>query len=219
MEERVLIIGAHPDDGEIGAGGTAAAYAVRGHRVRIVNLRVPAGNGDACEEDRRIRRDEGRRAAETLGAEFECFDLPREAIRPDARLVGAFDRLLHDFSPTAVFTPWVGDSHPEHLGATRAVLASCRKNRCSVYMYEPTIPGGVTEQAFRPQKFIDISDVIERKMQSLACYESQIRNYGRAWLDAIRGRAAYRGFQMGRPYAEAFEVVKDISVIPDLRKT
>ena len=137
---------------------------------------------------------------------------------PNARLVGAIDQLLDDVQPTAVYTQWLGDSHPEHVALSRAVLAATRRNRCSVYMYEATIPGGISAHAFRAQKFVDISDTIDSKMASLECYETQVELYGQGWLEAIRGRAAHRGFQIGRRYAEAFEVVKDLAEIPDVRQ-
>jgi LmbE family N-acetylglucosaminyl deacetylase len=218
MRQCVLVLGAHPDDCEIGAGGTIAAYTQRGHRVVMVTLRIPCDCGDPCqEEEKSRRRREGERAAAILGAELHHFNLAREAIKPNARLVGAIDKLLADLQPAAVYTHWIGDSHPEHVAATRAVLAATRHNRCSVYQYEATLPGGVTPHAFHAQKFVDVSDTIEQKMDGLACHETQLETYGQGWLEAIRGRAAHRGFQMGRRYAEAFEVVKELAEIPDLR--
>ncbi|GIW39838.1 MAG: GlcNAc-PI de-N-acetylase [Candidatus Binatia bacterium] len=208
--ERILVFGTHPDDAEIGAGGTIASFARRGYPVLIVNFRIPAGNGDASEAERERRRKEGERAAGILGAQLCSFGLRREEIRPDARLVGTLDRLLQEFRPTQVYTHWVGDSHPEHVATTRAVLAATRRNSCSVYMYEATIPGGITERAFRPQRFVDISDTIECKIRSLESYETQLEVYGPGWIAAVRGRAAERGFQVGCAYAEAFEVVKEI---------
>lgn len=217
MQERIIVFGAHPDDAEIGAGGTIAAYAGRGHFVLMVNVRVPGGNGDKSEEERRRRHTESTRAAEALGAEVHSFGLSREAIHPGAHLVSAIDDLLADVKPTAVYTHWIGDSHPEHVGLTRAIFASTRRNRCSVYMYEATLPGGITGHAFRAQKFVDISDTIDAKIDSLASYETQLDRYGQEWLEAVRGRAAHRGFQMGTRYAEAFQVVKEIVPIRDAR--
>jgi LmbE family N-acetylglucosaminyl deacetylase len=216
MHERVIVFGAHPDDGEIGAGGAIAAYARRGHRVVMVNVRVPGGPDDAVHHDRERRRAEAERAARALGAELFGFGLARDGIQPNARLVTAIDQLLDDVQPTVVFTHWLGDSHPEHVALSHAVLAATRRNACSVYMYEATIPGGISADAFRPQKFIDISDTIDSKMASLECYETQLERYGQGWLEAIRGRAAHRGFQIGRRYAEAFEVVKDVAPIPEV---
>jgi LmbE family N-acetylglucosaminyl deacetylase len=212
-----MVFGAHPDDGEIGAGGVVAAYARRGHRVLMVNVRIPGGPDDAVHHDRERRRTEGDRAARTLGAELLSFGLARDAIQPNARLVTAIDQLLTDIEPTAIYTHWLGDSHPEHVALSRAVLAATRRNGCSVYMYEATIPGGISADAFRPQKFVDISDTIDSKMASLECYETQLERYGQGWLEAIRGRAAHRGFQIGCRYAEAFEVVKELAAIPEVR--
>jgi LmbE family N-acetylglucosaminyl deacetylase len=215
MRERIIVFGAHPDDGEIGAGGIIAAYTQRGHRVVLVNMRVPGGPDDSVHHDRERRRTESERAASALGAELLSFGLSRDAIQPNARLVGAIDQLLTDVQPTAIYTHWLGDSHPEHVALSRAVLAATRRNACSLYMYEATVPGGISAHAFRAQKFVDISDSIARKMAGLECYETQLERYGPTWLEAIRGRAAHRGFQIGCRYAEAFQVVKEVSAIGD----
>jgi LmbE family N-acetylglucosaminyl deacetylase len=217
MRESILVVGAHPDDAEIGVGGTLAAYAARQHRALMVNVRVPGGHNDGCHETRSRRFDEATRAAGILGVEMITFGLERTDIRPNSRLVGVIERLLENVQPTEVYTHWVGDSHPEHVALTQAVLAATRHNRHSVFMYEATIPGGITEHSFRPQRFVDISNTIEEKMDSLASYETQVARYGPGWLEAVRGRAAHRGFQIGRAYAEAFEVVKQIAPIADLR--
>ncbi len=213
--ERVIVFGAHPDDAEIGAGGTIAAYVHRGHRVVMVNFRVPGGRDDRCHDQREHRRAEANEAARLLGAELMSLGMPRHALQPNAHLVGVIDELLGRERPTAVYTQWLGDSHPEHVALSRAVLAATRRNLCSVYMYEATIPGGITPHSFRAQKFVDISDTIDTKMACLEAYKTQLSRYGREWLEAIRGRAAHRGFQMGRRYAEAFEVVKELSTIPE----
>jgi len=217
MRERVMVFGAHPDDAEIGAGGAIAAYVRGGHRVVVVNLRVPGGRDDSSHHDQQRRRLEADVAARALGAELLSLGLTRDAIQPDARLVGAFDELLADVQPTAVYTHWLGDSHPEHIALSRALLAATRRNTCSVYMYEATIPGGISAHAFRAQKFIDISHTIDAKMASLNAYETQLERYGTGWLEAIRGRAAHRGFQIGCRYAEAFQVVKELTSIADVR--
>ena len=218
MRECVLVIGAHPDDCEIGVAGTIAAYSQRGYRVVAVNLRVPgsAGDGDGNGEKRR-RQIEGEKAAALVGAESVTLNLSRDEIHPGVKLVSKFDEFLADLQPSVVFTHWHGDSHPEHVATTKAVLAATRKNRCSVYMYEVTLPGGLTPEPFIVQKLIDISDTIDAKMAALKCYDTQLEAYGETWLEAIKGRAAFRGFQLGCRYAEAFQIVKDVTPIPDLR--
>ena len=217
--QRIIVFGAHPDDGEIGAGGTIAAYAQRGHRVVLVNVRVPGGADDTDHANRLQRNAEAEKAAALLGAELISFGWPRDAIQPNARFIGEIDHLLAEVQPTEIYTQWLGDSHPEHVALSRAVMAAGRRNRCSMYMYEATLPGGISAHSFRSQKFVDISDTIDAKMASLEVYETQLSRYGHGGLDAIRGRAAIRGFQIGCRYAEAFQVVKDVSAIADLRES
>lgn len=220
MRQCIVAFGAHPDDCEIGAGGTLAAYARRGHRVVIATLRIPCGCPEPCDErEKHRRRIEAQHAADVLGAEMLTFDLSRDALKPNQRVISAMDKLLTELQPAAIFTHWLGDSHPEHVATTRAVLAATRRNRSSLYMYEATLPGGVTPHPFHAHKFIDVTDTIDAKMQSLACHQTQLESFGQPWLEAIRGRAAHRGFQIGCRYAEAFEVVKELSEIPDLRGT
>jgi len=218
MRQCVLVIGAHPDDCEIGVAGTIASYTQRGHRVVAVNLRVPGANGDGDGNGEKRRRQlEGEKAAALVGAELITLNLSRDEIQPNVKLVSAFDDLLSDLKPSTVFTHWHGDSHPEHVATTQAVLAATRRNCCSVYMYEVTLPGGLTPEPFVVQKLVDISDTIDIKMAALACYETQIEVYGETWAEAIKGRAAFRGFQLGCRYEEAFQIVKDVTPIPDLR--
>jgi LmbE family N-acetylglucosaminyl deacetylase len=80
-------------------------------------------------------------------------------------------------------------------------------------MYEQTIPGGVVPYAFQPQLFIDITDTIDSKIKSVLAHESQVISNGEWWEYGIKGRAMYRGYQIHKKYAEAFEVVKDIKMI------
>jgi N-acetylglucosamine malate deacetylase 1 len=80
----------------------------------------------------------------------------------------------------------------------------------NLLMYETTIPGGMTERAFHPQLFVDISDTLEAKTDALNCFSSQKTRGGHLWGDAVVGRSIYRGYQMRTESAEAFEVIKII---------
>jgi hypothetical protein len=75
-------------------------------------------------------------------------------------------------------------------------------------MYETTIPGGITENSFRPQLYVNITETIETKKNALECFESQFVRCGEIWIPAILGRCSYRGYQINSNYAEAFEVIK-----------
>jgi LmbE family N-acetylglucosaminyl deacetylase len=92
---------------------------------------------------------------------------------------------------------------------TRAVIAASRDVN-NLFMYETTIPGGITENAFRPQLYVDITDSSEIKANALECFESQKIRGGQLWINAVLGRCSYRGYQMNTKYAEAFEVIKTV---------
>jgi N-acetylglucosamine malate deacetylase 1 len=201
---RVLVFAAHPDDAEVGCGGTIAKYAAQGHAVRVITTVVPSLH--------EVRLGEAQAAARILGVEHECLDIPPEEMVFSRAVVQRFDRAISDFSPDLILTHWLHDSHNDHQVVANATVAASRKNSCSVFMYEQTIPGGITPHAFLAQKYVDISANIETKIASLKAHASQMESYGEWWLYGIRGRAQYRGFQIRRRYAEAFEVIKDIEL-------
>jgi LmbE family N-acetylglucosaminyl deacetylase len=201
----ILVFGAHPDDLEIGMGGTVAKLSRSGYIVKLVVAVLPNFTQDDKKEERKM---EAIRSAKVMGCAAPDFlDLSPDEMIHSRKLVGIIDRYISDYKPKAVFTQWVGDSHQDHQILTKSVISGSR-DTLDLYMYETTIPGGITEQSFRSQLFIDISDYIDVKTSALNCFESQQLRCGPIWLDAITGRAAYRGYQMNCKYAECFEVIR-----------
>jgi LmbE family N-acetylglucosaminyl deacetylase len=190
---------------EIGMGGTIAKHVEAGDDILMVVATVPS--------QRELRTQEARAGAEVLGARLEILDIPSDDLGVNRRTIREFDRLLTSIDPHLVYTHWDQDSHQDHNAVSRAILAAGRRNRCSVLMYEQTIPGGVTPGGFKAQSFVDITDYIDRKCRSILVHRTQIdQNGGDWWLDGVRGRAMYRGYQMNARFGEAFEVVKEIEV-------
>ena len=70
------------------------------------------------------------------------------------------------------------------------------------------MPSGRSYVGFRPQIYVDISEFISRKLDSLRAHESEYRKYGDAWIEAVESRCRLRGFEMGAKYAEAFEAAR-----------
>ncbi|MFC1992261.1 PIG-L deacetylase family protein [Chloroflexota bacterium] len=201
----VIVFSPHPDDAEIVMGGTIAKYTRKGHDVLIVLVTIPS--------EQEIRKNEVRRAAEILSARLSILDLDPYRLVFDRKLVELFDKVLKDFPPDIIYTSWLHDSHQDHLAVSKAAISAARKNNSSLYMYEQEIPSGITPAAFRAQAFVDISDVIDIKMQAIMAHKSQFSKYGQEWIDGIRGRASYWGNRLNTKYAEAFEVVREIKVI------
>ena len=198
----ILLFGGHPDDIEIGMGGTAKKLSAGGREVvACIAATVP--------KQAALRKKEAARAAQILGIKTLIFlPVPFKKFGFNRETVGALDTLITRVAPSAVFTHSLGDSHQDHLALTNAVLSAARRNDFSVFLYEQIIPGGITPTPFRPHFFVDISSHIEDKIRAIEAHKSQVKKYGAGWLEGIRGKAHYRGNQIQTRFAEAFEAVK-----------
>jgi N-acetylglucosamine malate deacetylase 1 len=203
----ILACGAHPDDIEIGMGGTIAKYSDYGYHI------IAAVGG--CDDEKRTL--EARIAARKLKADLmNSPGGPRFDAMTVRCTVDLFDQIIKLVEPSRIYTHWINDSHQEHRIVSQAVISASRKNRCSVYMYEPMIPGGIVPYSFRFQKYVDISEFLDSKIRSIQLHRSQVEKYP-GLIEAVKARATLRGFDIGVRFAEAFEVVKEIDSIENLK--
>ncbi len=195
-----MVFSPHPDDAEVFMGGTIAKYIQSGHEVLIVLVTVP-------QEKRRVESIE---AARILGAKLHILDLPPYGIGFNRRLVGVFDVVIKSFTPDAIYTSWLHDSHQDHVVVCQATMASARRNNCSMYMYDQGLSSGFTPDVFKAQSFVDISDTMELKIKSISAHKSQVEHYGERWIAGMMARATYLGYRINTKYAEGFEIIKEI---------
>lgn len=201
----VIAFGAHPDDIEIGMGGTVAKLTGMGYDVRLVIATLPNFVKTDIKEE---RKHESIMSAKVMGCKTpEFLDLSPEEIVFKRKFVTQISKIIQELNSEAIFTQWIGDTHQDHQALTRAVVAAARDSN-DVFMYETTIPGGISEHAFRPQLYVDVTDTLEIKKNALDCFDSQKIRCGPLWIDSLVGRCSYRGYQMNAKYAEAFEVIK-----------
>jgi LmbE family N-acetylglucosaminyl deacetylase len=201
----VLALGAHPDDIEIGMGGTVAKLVGMGYDVKLVIATLPNFVKTDTKEE---RKKESTMSAKVMGCKTpEFLDLGPEEITFNRKFVTQINEIVRNCEPDAIFTQWIGDTHQDHQALTKAVIAAARDSN-DVFMYETTIPGGISETAFRPQLYVDVTETLDSKRNALDCFDSQKIRCGHLWVDAIVGRCAYRGYQMNTKYAEAFEVIR-----------
>lgn len=197
---RIVCFGAHPDDLDIGMGGTIARYVAEGHKVQMVVTGIPnklQRRGRECE-----------RSAEILGADIEILKVNFHGTFLMREIIGAYDEILARFNPDRIYTHWEHDSHQDHRLTTEAVLSAARRNKCDLYMYEPILIGGLPSSAFRGQKIVDISRWIGKKVAAMRAHRTQVEQYDFNWVAGAKGRAQQWGCWIGVKYAEAFEVVK-----------
>ncbi len=215
----LLAIGAHPDDVELGCGGTLALAARRGRRVGIVHLtRGEAATRGTVEE----RRREAERAAEALGAvALEFLDCGDGGLRTGPAEEDALIALLRRLRPELVLGPPPFDRHPDHRRGHLLVEA------CAFYSGlakrgegEPHRPAAVWSymghDSFEPDLVVDVSGGWEIKMAALDSYTSQLHQLGADRREpatkvaspefrlAMEGRARHFGLLIGAAYGEPF---------------
>jgi bacillithiol biosynthesis deacetylase BshB1 len=177
----VLAIGAHPDDAELGCGGTLALLARAGKRVGLLHLTGgEAGTRGSAGE----RRREAERSAEILGAvELAFLDCGDGALRRGEAEEDALIAELRRLRPELLFAPAPDDRHPDHGRAHRLVVdaafyAGLRRRGSGT----PHRPGGVfaymQHDPFQPSFVVDVTSVWDVKERALDAYETQIHRPG-----------------------------------------
>jgi LmbE family N-acetylglucosaminyl deacetylase len=195
----VVAIGAHPDDLEIGIGGTLAKLQRSGAHVVMVVASVP--------KDFEVRMAEARRGAEILGCELKILmdDGPRrlEDLKT-CDLVGMLDAVVREYQPAAMLTHSSADFHNDHLLIYNACLPTQRLAYFDFFSYHPTNCRPVPI-AFHPRAYVDVTDTIDAKMHAITAHASQ---FGGRGLDTemYREFAHLQGRMIGVPYAEGMDV-------------
>ena len=199
--QTVVAIGAHPDDLEIGLGGTLAKLKKDGARVVMCVASIP--------KDFDVRLAEAKRGAEILGCELNIL-MPGAPKRLEdvktCELVGMLDGLVREYNPAAVFTHSNSDFHNDHLLIYNACLPMQRLAPFDLFSYHPTNCRPVPVQ-FHAKAYVDITDTIDAKMHSIAAHASQ---FGGRGLDTemYREFARMQGRMIGVQYAEGLDVVR-----------
>ena len=207
---KILAIGAHIDDVEVGCGGTLAQARLQGHDVCIMSM-----TGSAYTDlDGSVQRTldqallEGQAAAKILDATLEILDFPTKDVPYDSPTVEAIEAKLRVFQPDVVLTHWPHDTHQAHRATSLATISAARKHN-SVLFYEPMTPSGRSYYPFRPQVYVGVdAKAANMKAASLRAHTSQHEKYGSMWLDAIMARGVHRGFEIGAAHAECFEPLR-----------
>ncbi len=205
---RILIVGAHPDDPDYVAGGTAALYARHGHTVKMVSLT----NGDAGHHEEGgaplawRRRKEAAAAGAKLGVEYITLDIHDGALLPSLENRDTVIALIRDFQPDLITVHRPNDYHPDHRYASLLVQdASYMVTVPNVVSHVPhlrTMPVIVhtwdhfqKPYPFQPDVVVAIDETVEQKVDALHCHTSQMYEwlpYNGLYLDEVPSDLAAR---------------------------
>lgn len=203
----ILVIGAHYDDAELGAGGTMAKLAAQGHQVYKLTLT----NNETRFEQRGIQvnyessRNQSAEASRILGVtEVEFEPVKCSHLFYSTEVMQRVEKIVYDLQIDTAFIHYSSDMNQDHVEASRISLTALRHCR-NVLMYQSN--GYILEQDYYPRYFVDISETLNLKKQALKCYGREHDRYGRLF-DTICKRNEIWGYRNEVAAAEGFHVVK-----------
>ena len=221
MSTAIVAIAAHRDDVELTCGGTLARAAGQGHRTAIVDLtRGEMGTRGSAE----LREREAAKAAEILGAaERVNLGFPDAGIFNTHENRVAIVREIRRLQPAIVLAPALSGRHPDHRITAELVRDACFLAGLAKYAPQAGLAAhrprkvihclSYREDHVKPTFVVDVSDVFEKKMASIAAFESQFAGAVQAGevfptteslFDVIRHHAAHYGSLIRARYGEPF---------------
>ena len=198
---RILAIGAHPEDVEIGAAGTLLAHRAAGDAVVILTLSRGARDGHQI---RRAR--ESREAADLIGARLFLNDLEDTRIPDGDPTICVIDQVVAEIRPTIVYTHSIHDVYSDHRNTHRAAVAACRHVR-QVYCFQS--PSATVD--YRPTHFVNIDDHLDSKLKAIDAFTSPAGLPDYLDPDLIASTARYWSRYGTGSHAEPFEAIRTAS--------
>lgn len=202
---RVLAIGAHPDDIELGCGGTLVEHHARGHSVSMLVM----SQGESGPQHSISRRCEQEDASRILGAQLFWGGFDDAAIPESRIVVDTIQDVMTTVRPDVIYSHTANDSHQDHRAIALATLAAARRSS-RILQYEAP-----SSLQFVPAMYVDIREALEGKLSALRAHVSQVLKNGLVDLEAVEAQARYRGFQARIRLAEAFEVERFVWDLDD----
>lgn len=197
--ERVLAIGAHPDDVEIGVGGLLAAHAQAQDEITILTLSRGDRGGDADS-----RQSESLAVAEMLGARLFLKDLVDTEISGGGSTVRLIEEIVQEINPTIVYTHSSHDRHQDHRAVGEATIVATRRVG-TVACYQS--PSATID--FRPTRFVRIDQYLDAKLELLARFASQSTSRDYLAPEFVTATARYWSRFGGGTAVEPLEVIRE----------
>lgn len=209
---KVLVVGPHPDDQELGMGGTIAKLASQGHDVLLLDITngEPTPYGDPA-----TRAKEADAAAKILGVKRELLGLKNREVEHTLEARHKVAGVMREFGAEIVFTPFFEDAHPDHRAVTRIVEDA----RFDAKLTKTDIPGEPIYPRWlfyyyathlrwvaNPNFLIDVTGFEETKRKSIVAYETQfvMPEKNRRVVEWVDSALDYFGSRIGVKSAEPF---------------
>jgi N-acetylglucosamine malate deacetylase 1 len=217
-----LVIAAHPDDAEIGTGGTILSLKAAGARVGVLDLTsgepTPFGTPE-------LRRQETEAATAILGLDYRHnLGLPNRALVADLDARRQVAEVIRELRPRVLLSHYWEDAHPDHVAASALVDAArfWAKLTKTDMRGTPHYPERIVyyfaahlRQHIQPSFVLDVSEHHEKKMEALACYHSQFvdgRPATPSFFGELRDVDRYWGWTIRARYGEPFRCRENVGL-------
>ncbi len=207
-KKKILFIGAHFDDIELGAGGALLRHIAEEDKCYMLVMTDSAYynyDGTAI-RDVETAAKEGLNASKILGTtKLISIGLETKTLQYGFKLIEIINKVVDDYEIDTIYTHWNKDVHQDHSAIGKATLNAGRHVN-NILMYRSN--WYQTTEFFRANYFIDISDFIERKILSVKAHKNEFEKFGQSWIDFFVNENSNTGKRNGVKYAEEFEIVK-----------
>lgn len=216
---KILIIGAHPDDESLGLGGSIKKFSDEGSEIFFLCFTDGQYGRDTSESGITERENQARKACSILGINNSKFHRYHDQKLDSVSLIDLvknIEEVLNSFKPNIVFTHFWGDVNQDHRRVFEACLIATRptpKNIINeVICFETPSSTEWGLKTFSPNYFVDISETLDKKIEAIKQYKKEINDYPHPRsLEAIKNRASYWGTKVGKKFAESFVVLRRIN--------
>ena len=208
----ILVVGPHPDDQELGMGGTVIRLAQQGHNVLLLDMTngEPTPHGSPQQREK-----EWTAAAEVMGIKRHLLGLPNREVVHSVEARHAVAGVIREHQAEIVFLPFEEDAHPDHRATTRIVEDA----RFDAKLTKTNLPGQPIYPRWmfyyycthlrwvaNPSFCIDITSQMDTKEQAILAYETQfvVPEKNRKVVKWVRQMNGYIGSRIGVAYAEPF---------------
>jgi len=197
----ILAIGAHPDDIEFGCGGALIKYAQKRHNVYLLILTMGGIGGEPG-----LRKIEQEAAAKFMQAKQVFWgNFQDTELNTNKTVISNIDEAINKTKPQVVFFNFFDDTHQDHRAVAQVSTSATRYVKEVLYYEVPT------SQNFQPDIFVDIGDVLEKKLELLKIHASQVdktKIENLTILESAQSCAIFRGYQGRVKYAEGFKALR-----------
>jgi LmbE family N-acetylglucosaminyl deacetylase len=224
--QRVLVISPHADDEALACGGIMAKLADQGAEMFVQFMTVDGFHHYGIEGGTTYQQrvDEIGDVAKLLSFDWDIAYGDQDLIEkldtvPKRDLVDLFEKRINDLEPDLVLIPSGADYDQDHVATFETSVAALRPISPvfgkwlvpQVLVYESPKIMWWSEDVPRPEAFVDISDVLDRKQAALAAYKTQARPSPHIRSpEAVAALACLRGKEIGVEHAEAFKVLRTV---------